>query len=146
MSRRWSPAGRGCGDVRRGVNVTGRLPEPPVPMDVQIFGVKKNADVRKAERFFKERRINVHFMDFKQRKPSKGELRRFFDRFGEERLIDRDAKRFHALGLQTAYYGDDRWLEIACDEPEILRQPLVRSGNSLTVGPAEAEWKEWLAG
>ena len=42
-------------------------------MEVQIFGVKKNADVRKAERFFKERRVRVHFMDFKQRNPSKGE-------------------------------------------------------------------------
>ncbi|HBU57433.1 MAG TPA: arsenate reductase [Gemmatimonadetes bacterium] len=115
-------------------------------MEVQIFGVKKNADVRKAERFFKERRVRVHFMDFKQRNPSKGELRRFFQKFGEKGLIDRTAKRFHALGLQTAYYTDDRWLEISCEEPMILRQPLVRIGNRLSVGSAEAEWKEWLAG
>ena len=115
-------------------------------MEVQIFGVKKNSDVRKAERFFKERRIKVHFMDFKQRSPSKGELRRFFQKFGEEQLIDREAKRFKALGLQTAYYGDDRWLEIACEEPLILRQPLVRCGNDLSVGAAEALWKEWTAG
>lgn len=115
-------------------------------MEVQIFGVKNNADVRKAERFFKERRIRIHFMDFKQRKPSKGELKRFFQKFGEEALIDRDAKRFQALGLQAAYYGDDRWLEIACEEPMILRQPLVRSGNRLTVGHREHEWKEWLDG
>ena len=47
-------------------------------MDVQIFGVNNHNDVRKAQRFFKERRANVHFMDFKQRSPSKGELRRFF--------------------------------------------------------------------
>ena len=113
-------------------------------MNVQIFGVKKNADVRKAERFFKERRVLVHFVDFKQRAPSKGELRRFFQRFGEERLIDRDAKRFHALGLQTAYYGDDRWLDIACEEPLILRIPLVRRGNELTIGVAEDTWKGWL--
>lgn len=115
-------------------------------MEVQIFGVKKNADVRKAERFFKERRIKVHFMDFKQRSPSKGELRRFFQKFGEEQLIDREAKRFQALGLQAAYYGDDRWLEIACEEPLILRQPLVRCGNHLSVGSAEELWKEWTAG
>lgn len=113
-------------------------------MDVQIFGVKNNADVRKAERFFKERRIKIHFMDFKQRNPSKGELRRFFQKFGEEQLIDRESKRFRALGLHTAYYGDDRWLEIACDEPLILRQPLVRSGSHLSVGAAEAEWKTWV--
>jgi arsenate reductase-like glutaredoxin family protein len=115
-------------------------------MEVQIFGVRNDANVRKAERFFKERRIRVHFMDFKQRGPSKGELRRFFQKFGEERLIDLTAKRFLALGLQTAYYGDDRWLELACDEPLILKQPLVRSGNLLSVGLAEDRWKEWVAG
>ncbi len=114
-------------------------------MEVQIFGVKNNSDVRKAERFFKERRMKIHFMDFKQRAPSKGELKRFFQKFGEERLIDREGKRFAALGLGTAYYGDDRWLEIACEEPLILRQPLVRSGNLLSVGLAEDSWKEWVA-
>ncbi len=114
-------------------------------MEVQIFGVKNNADVRKAERFFKERRIKVHFMDFKQRNPSKGELSRFFQKFGEEVLIDRESKRFRALGLQTAFYGNERWLTIACDEPLILRQPLVRCGKELTVGAAEEQWKEWTA-
>ena len=110
-------------------------------MDVQIFGIRKDAGVRKAERFFKERRIKIHFMDFKQRAPSKGELRRFFQRFGEERLIDRSSKRFHALGLQTAYYGEDRWLEIASEEPLILAMPLVRRGNALAVGVDESGWQ-----
>ncbi len=114
-------------------------------MEVQIFGVNNNNDVRKAQRFFKERRARVHFMDFKQRAPSKGELRRFFQKFGEEQLIDRTSKRFKSLGLQAAYYGDDRWLEIACENPLILRMPLVRKGNDLTVGPAEATWKQWAA-
>lgn len=113
-------------------------------MQIQIFGVKNDADVRKALRFFKERRVQVHFVDFKQRTPSVGELRRFFQKFGEERLIDRDGKRFKSLGLQTAYYGDDRWLEIASDEPLILRMPLVRNGNQLTVGLDEATWRSWL--
>ena len=53
-------------------------------MEVQVFGIKNDADTRKALRFFKERRVKVHFMDFKQRNPSKGELRRFFERFGDE--------------------------------------------------------------
>ena len=114
-------------------------------MDVQIFGVKNNADVRKAERFFKERRIKIHFMDFKQRSPSKGELRRFFQKFGEEALIDREAKRFRALGLHTAYYSDDRWMEIASEEPLILRMPLVRCGSRVSVGVDEAAWKAWTS-
>ena len=113
-------------------------------MDVQIFGVRNNADVRKAERFFKERRIPIHFMDFKQRNPSVGELRRFFQKFGEEAVIDRESKRFRSLGLHTAHYSDERWMEIASEEPMILRQPLVRSGKHLSVGLAEDEWRAWV--
>ncbi len=112
-------------------------------MDVQIFGVKNDADTRKALRFFKERRINTHFVDFKVRGPSRGELRRFFQKFGGDAVIDRASKRFHALGLQTAYYGDERWMEIAEEEPLILRTPLIRRGADLTVGLAEEAWKEW---
>ena len=78
--------------------------------DVQIFGTRSSADTRRAERFFKERRIRIHFVDLKRRAASTRELRRFFDRFSAEGLIDRDSKRFAALGLQTAHYGDDRWL------------------------------------
>jgi arsenate reductase len=115
-------------------------------MEAQVFGVKNDADTRKALRFFKERRVTVHFVDFKQRNPSPGELRRFFDRFGEERLVDRSAKRFAALGFQAAYYGDERWLQIACEEPLILRMPLVRSGQRLSVGHDEDAWRSWLTG
>jgi arsenate reductase-like glutaredoxin family protein len=113
-------------------------------MDVQIFGVKNDADTRKALRFFKERRVNVHFVDFKTRGPSKGELRRFFDKHGADALIDRDAKRFRSLGLQASHYGSARWLEIAVDEPLILRLPLVRSGRDLSVGHDEQAWRSWL--
>lgn len=112
-------------------------------MDVQIFGVKNDATVRKALRFFKERRIGIHFVDFKERAPSKGELQRFFQRFGEDALVDRESKRFQALGLQAAHYGADRWMDIASEEPLILRMPLVRYGKDLTVGLAEDTWKEW---
>jgi arsenate reductase-like glutaredoxin family protein len=114
-------------------------------MDVQIFGVKNDATVRKALRFFKERRIGIHFVDFKERAPSKGELRRFFDRFGVDAMIDRDSKRFKALGLHAAHYGADRWMDIAADEPLVLRMPLVRSGNRLSVGACEDDWKGWAS-
>jgi len=114
-------------------------------MEVQLFGIKGDADTRKALRFFKERRVKVHFMDFKQRGPAPGELRRFFERFGAEGMIDRSAKRFQALGLGAAHYGTDRWIDLACEEPLILRMPLARSGQRLSVGLAELEWKEWVS-
>ena len=112
-------------------------------MNIQIFGVKNDADTRKALRFFRERRVNVHFNDFKVRAPSKGELRRFSQKFGIDALIDRDSKRFASLGLTAAHYGEDRWLEIASDEPLILHMPLVRCDGEVTVGHAESEWREW---
>ncbi len=113
-------------------------------MNVQIFGTKNDADTRKALRFFKERRIPVHFVNFKVKPPSKGELRRFVQRLGWEAVVDRQSKRFRSLGLETAHYGEDRWLEIASEEPMILRMPLVRSGNHLSVGADESTWRAWL--
>jgi arsenate reductase len=113
-------------------------------MDVQLFGVKNDADTRKALRFFQERRIKVHFVDFKVRGPSRGELRRFLQRFGADAVIDRGSRRFQALGLKSACYGEERWLDIAEAEPLILRMPLVRHENRVTVGLAEDAWREWV--
>ena len=114
-------------------------------MDVQIFGLKKSADTRKALRFFAERRIKTHFVDLQERAASRGELSRFAQKFGVAALIDGESRRFAELGLRTARYGDERWLEILVDEPLLLTVPLVRHGNSLTIGIAEAVWKSWVA-
>jgi arsenate reductase len=113
-------------------------------MEVQIFGVKKSADTRKALRFFAERRVRTHFVDLMERAASPGELRRFIERYGPGPLIDRDSRRFAELGLRQAIYSPERWIQKLADEPLILRMPLVRSGSRLTIGLAEAEWKQWL--
>ena len=68
-------------------------------MEVQVFGVKKDADTRKALRFFAERRVKTHFVDFNERAPSLGELKRFAQKFGVQALINRESKRFIELGL-----------------------------------------------
>jgi arsenate reductase (glutaredoxin) len=70
-------------------------------MDVQIFGVKKNADTRKALRFFAERRIKTHFVDLMERAASRGELTRFAQKFGATRLVDETARRYGELGLRS---------------------------------------------
>jgi arsenate reductase-like glutaredoxin family protein len=114
-------------------------------MEVQIFGVKKSSDTRKALRFFSERRVKTHFVDLTERPASPGELKRFVQKFGLDRLIDRDSKRYEELGLRHARYSDDTWLDKLVDEPLLLRMPLVRNGNALTVGLAEQDWKSWTA-
>ena len=115
-------------------------------MAVQVFGRRGCADTRKALRFFSERRVKAHFVDLKERAASKGELRRFAQKFGVTALVDRDSKRFEALGLGRAHYSEARWLELLEGEPLLLQTPLVRSGSDLTVGPAEEAWRSWLSG
>jgi arsenate reductase-like glutaredoxin family protein len=113
-------------------------------MEVQIFGTKKSSDTRKALRFFAERRVKTHFVDLAERGASLGELKRFAQKFGIGALIDKASRRYEELGLAHARYSDERWLERLADEPLLLRQPLVRQQNRLTVGSAEGEWKEWM--
>lgn len=112
-------------------------------MEVQIFGVRKSAETRKALRFFAERRIPTHFVDLQQQAASPGELGRFARKFGVRALVDRDSRRFADLGLAAARVSDERWLETLAAEPLLLRMPLVRCQQRLSVGDDEGAWREW---
>ncbi len=112
-------------------------------MEVQIFGVRKSAETRKALRFFAERRVKTHFVDLQERAASLGELRRFAQRFGVAALVDRGSRRFADLGLGASRLSDERWLDLLASEPLLLRMPLVRQQQRLTVGDAEPDWREW---
>ncbi len=79
-----------------------------------------------------------------ERAASLGELRRFAQRFGVAALVDRDSRRFAELGLRSASLGDDRWLERLADEPALLKVPLVRQQQRLTIGVDENEWRTWI--
>lgn len=113
-------------------------------MEVQIFGVKKSADTRAALRFFAERRIKTHFVDLNERAASLGELRRFAQKFGALALVDRESRRFADLGLATARLSDERWLEKLALEPLVLRMPLVRHQQQLTIGLQVETWQAWI--
>lgn len=112
-------------------------------MEVQVFGVKKSVDTRKALRFFAERRIRTHFVDLNERAASLGELRRFAQKFGVGPMIDSSSSVYQDLGLRHARMSDDTWLEKLAAEPLLLKMPLVRSGNQFTIGLAEDQWKTW---
>ena len=113
-------------------------------MEVQIFGTRKCRDTQKAMRFFKERRVKIHFVDLNERAASAGELRRFEQKFGAEALLDREGKRFRDRGLHVSHLPTSRILPLLTDDPSLLVTPLVRSGNQLTLGAAEDVWREWV--
>jgi len=116
-------------------------------VEAQIFGIRKSADTRAALRFFAERRIKVHFVDLNEKAASVGELRRFAQKFGVAALVDRESRRFAELGLRSAILSEERWLEKLSLEPLLLRMPLVRCQQQLTIGGGGAAemWNAWYA-
>jgi arsenate reductase-like glutaredoxin family protein len=111
---------------------------------VQIFGTKNSQTTRAAERFFKERRIPIQFVDLAQRPMAPGEIRRFADRFGLQELIDREGKPFESAGLKYMRVSDSDLLGKIEAEPKLLKLPLVRAGNLLSIGQDTAGWTKMI--
>ncbi|WP_261664565.1 ArsC/Spx/MgsR family protein [Deinococcus sp. Marseille-Q6407] len=113
--------------------------------EVQMFGTKKSQGARAAERFFKERRVKIHYVDLTQRPMSKGELTRFVQKFGLNALLDMEGKAYKDAGLEYLRVTEDSLLQKMLDNPALLRLPLVRGGKVLAVGDdaaARAAWAE----
>jgi arsenate reductase len=112
--------------------------------NVQIFGVKNSPETRAAERFFKERRIQIQFVDLKQKPMSPGEIQRFIQRFGLAELIDREGKAFLDGGLKYLKLSDAELLARIERDPKLLRLPLIRAAKLLSFGHDEDAWKVML--
>jgi len=112
--------------------------------NVQIFGIKNSNATRAAERFFKERRIAIQFVDLKQKPMSPGEIKRFIERFTLPGLLDTESKAYVDGGFKYLKMTDAEWLGKIERNPGLLRVPLVRSGNKLAVGQDEETWKAML--
>ena len=112
-------------------------------MNIQIYFSKKNPDVLKAERFFKERRITVQVMDLKKHRLGERELQVFARAGGVQSLIDRDDKKVREH--PACYYNQDSLLIAAILEtPWLLKSPILRCGQKATVGYQPDVWEEWL--
>jgi len=109
--------------------------------NVQIFGLKNSQATRAAERFFKERRVPIQYVDLKQKPMSPGEIRRFVDRFGLPSLLDREGKAFEDAGLKYIRMSDPELLGRIENDARLLKLPLVRGGKLLAVGHDEESWK-----
>ncbi len=109
-------------------------------MNIQIFGKSKCFDTKKAERWFKERRVRFQSIDLLRYGMSRGELTSVKSAVGLEALIDEKAPG--AELLRYLAYDEDR-LEKLFEDPRLLRTPIVRNGKQATVGYCPEIWAEW---
>ena len=116
----------------------------PAQRSVQIFGLEGDQGTRAAIRFFKERREPISFVDLRKRAIAPGELRRFVDRLGAAALLDSTSRSYREAGLGYLRMGVAEIVDRLVADPRLLRLPLVRRGNEVTVGRAEPSWTVWL--
>jgi arsenate reductase-like glutaredoxin family protein len=117
------------------------MPQPTI----QVFGLENDQATRAAQRFFKERRTPISFVDLRKRSIAPGELRRFVERLGARAILDETSRAFRDGGLGYLRMNDQEIVERLLADVGLLRLPLVRNGNEMTVGRAEPTWRSWLA-
>jgi arsenate reductase-like glutaredoxin family protein len=111
-------------------------------MNVQVFGVRKNFDTQKAERYFKERRIKYQYVDVARYGLSKGELQSIKHAVGLDNLVDYEGEEYQARGLR--YFNNGIVTEeMLIENPRLLKLPIVRNGKQATVGYRPEVWKTW---
>lgn len=112
-------------------------------MNIQIFGTKKSFDTKKAQRYFKERRIKFQFIDLREKEMSKGELQSVMRAAGGlDALIDPKAKDQDTVALIT-YLAESQKFDKLLENQQVLREPIVRNGKQATVGYEPDTWKTW---
>ena len=109
-------------------------------MNIQIFGKSKCFDTKKAERYFKERRIKFQSIDVAKYGMSAGELKSVKNAVGLAALIDETNP--DAALIQYLAYEEDK-LEKLLENPKLLKTPIVRNGKQATVGYRPEVWKSW---
>ena len=110
-------------------------------MNIQVIGTKKCQDTKKALRFFKERRLEIHFVDLNERTLSAGELRNILQRISPEDLMDREGKQFQKRGLQYMKFDIEEEL---LEDSLLIKTPIVRSKNMAVAGYKPEEWESLI--
>jgi len=112
-------------------------------MNLQIFGSTKSFDTKKAERYFKERRIKYQLIDMKEKGISKGELTAVRVAIGINDIIDSKAKNYVKSNLQNIRSVEIKE-EILLKDQSLINLPIVRNGKKATVGYKPEVWEEWI--
>lgn len=111
-------------------------------MNIQIFGVKKCADTRKAERYFKERRIKYQFIDLNEKGLSKGEMQSVKAAIGLKNMVDTGSREYERLNFGHLITESVKE-EILLNNPKLYKTPIVRNGKAATAGYEPEVWKDW---
>ena len=111
-------------------------------MNIQIFGRKKCFDSKKAERYFKERKIKFQYIDLDIKGISKGELNSIKKNIPINDLINKNAKEFKSLNLDKIRSLEMKE-EILLKNPKLFKSPIVRNGNLASLGYAKEIWDKW---
>lgn len=111
-------------------------------MNIQIFGKSKCFDTKKAERYFKERKIKVQRIDILDKGLSKGELNSVIAALGLNNLFDMESRWYKELNLDRIG-GSGLREEILLNHPELFKTPIVRNGKQATIGYCPEIWKTW---
>ena len=111
-------------------------------MNIQVFGRKKCFDTKKAERYFKERKINFQFIDIDIKGLSKGELNSVKRNISINELINQSSKEYKNLNLDKIRSNDMKE-EILLKNPKLFNSPIVRNGNTATLGYNKEIWDLW---
>jgi len=109
-------------------------------MNIQIFGTKKCNNTKKAQRFFKERGIQIHFRDLTEKGISNGELQNISRAIDLDELVDSESKQYKKRGMQFMVFNLEEELH---EDPLLLKTPIVRNGKEATVGYEPEIWKKW---
>ena len=109
-------------------------------MNIQIFGKSKCFVTKKAERYFKERKIKYQLIDLPRYGMSKREFESVKSVVGLEAMIDEKSKDYDLLKYLA--YDSDR-AEKLMDDPSLIKTPIVRNGKKATIGYCPDIWKQW---
>lgn len=111
-------------------------------MNIQIFGTKKCFDTKKAERYFKERRVKFQFVDISRYGLSKGEFESVVKAVGLEALIRKPSDEYFQYNLDKIHTPENR-KTVVYENQKLIVTPVVRNGKEATVGFKPDIWKQW---
>ena len=112
-------------------------------MNIQIFGKNKCFDTKKAERYFKERRIKYQYIDLLRYGMSGKEFDSVLRAVGGiDNLIDWENKSQEITNMR---YMEDKIAkeDKVFDNPKLMKTPIVRNGKQATVGYCPEVWETW---